>query len=107
MCAVCIALLLAQTGCLSGARGGTGCEDCDARVTSSLPKRVALPRDSTDSPCPRTVADLNDNTHLTLVRTLPHGRADYELAVGRYGARAGELLRIHCADGTVAGLVHR
>jgi hypothetical protein len=105
--AVSIITVLAQGACLSSVRRGTGCEDCGARVTSSLPKRVGLPRDSVRARCPDTVSDLDDNTRLTLMRALPHARADYNLPVGRYGPRADELLRIHCGDGTVAGLVPR
>ena len=43
---------------------------------------------------------------LTLLRMLPNDRADYAITPGLYGARENEALRLHCKDGTVAGLVH-
>ena len=99
------ALLLAQDACISTASRGTGCEDCSARVTATLPQRLVLVPDSGGSPCPRTITDAGGN-RLTLLRLLPNDRADYTIAPGLYGARENEALRLHCKDGTVAGLVH-
>jgi len=99
------ALLLAQTACFAAGRQGTECEDCSARVTATLPQRLVLVPDSGGSPCPRTVTDAGGN-RLTLLRVLPHDRADYTIAPGLYGARENEALRLDCKDGTVAGLVH-
>ena len=99
------ALLLAQAACFGSARQGTGCEDCSARVTATLPPRLVLVPESGGSPCPRTITDAGGN-RLTLLRLLPNDRADYTIAPGVYGARENEALRVHCKDGTVAGLVH-
>jgi len=99
------ALLLAQTACFAAGRQGTECEDCSARVTATLPQRLVLVPDAGGSPCPRTVTDAGGN-RLTLLRVLPHDRADYTIAPGLYGARENEALRLDCKDGTVAGLVH-
>jgi hypothetical protein len=98
--------MLVLEGCLPSTRRGTGCEDCAARVTSSLPTRFTRLADSTGTSCPPAIADPADGARLALVRVMPRGRADYEVA-GRYGAREGEVIRIHCVDGTVAGLVPR
>lgn len=107
-CVAPVGLVIGLVSCAgSGIRSRTGCEDCNARVTRSLPSRVTAVDVATDGGCPRTVTVPSDSAHLSLVRSLPNGRADYALAVGQYGAREGELLRIHCVDGTVAGLAPR
>ena len=99
------ALLLEQAACFGAARQGSGCEDCSVRVTATLPQRLVLASESGGSPCPRTITDPGGN-RLTLLRVLPNDRADYTIAPGLYGARENEALRLHCKDGTVAGLVH-
>ena len=75
------AQLLAQAACFSAARGGTGCEDCSARVTATLAQRLVLVEDSGGSSCPCAVTDAGGN-RLTLLRVLPHDRADYKIAPG-------------------------
>jgi hypothetical protein len=67
---------------------------------------MMLPDASSSNGCPLAIEDPADGVRLARVRVLPHGRADYD-AGDRYGARADELIRIHCADGSVAGLVPR
>ena len=99
------ALLLAPVACAGTAHQGTGCEDCSARVTATLPPRFVLVPESGGSPCPRAITDAGGN-RLTLLRMLPNDRADYAITPGLYGARENEALRLHCKDGTVAGLVH-
>ena len=99
------ALLLVQVACSSATGRGTGCEDCSARVTPTLPPRLVLIPEAGGSPCPRAITDAGGN-RLTLLRLLPNDRADYSIAPGIYGARENEALRVHCKDGTVAGLVH-
>ena len=99
------ALLLVQVACSSATGRGTECEDCSARVTATLPPRLVLTPESGGSLCPRVITDAGGN-RLTLLRLLPNDRADYSIAPGVYGARENEALRVHCKDGTVAGLVH-
>ena len=99
------ALLFTQAACSSATQGSSGCEDCSARVTATLPQRFVLVPESGGSPCPRAITDPAGN-RLMLLRVLSNGRADYSIPSGLYGARANEALRLHCADGTVAGLVH-
>ena len=97
--------LLAQAACFGSTRQGTGCEDCATRVTATLPPRLVLVPESGGSPCPRVITDAGGH-RLTLLRLLSNDRADYSIAPGVYGARENEALRVHCKDGTVAGLVH-
>lgn len=79
-----------------------------ARGTKTLPSRLELLSDSTSlsERCPKLVRDPADRATMPLVRSLPNGRADYEIN-GRYQAKPNELIRIHCRDGSVAGLVPR
>jgi len=100
-----VALLLEQAACFGTAHQGTGCEDCSARTTATLPQRLVIAPESGVSPCPRVITDAGGN-RLTLLRVLPSDRADYTITPGLYGARENEALRLHCKDGTVAGLVH-
>ena len=105
MAAYAVVLLFAQAACASAANRGTGCEDCSVRVTATLPQRLVLVPNAGGSPCPRAITDAGGN-RLTLLRVLSNDRADYTIAPGLYGARENEALRLHCKDGTVAGLVH-
>jgi hypothetical protein len=60
--------------------------------------------------CRTTVIDPRDQTTLRLARSAQYGmsfRGDYEVAGGRYGVRAGELLRIDCTTGEVLGIVRQ
>lgn len=102
-----VTLLLEQAACFGTAHPGTGtgCEDCSARTTATLPQRLVMSPESGGSSCPRVITDPGGN-RLTLLRTLPNDRADYAITPGLYGARDNEALRVHCKDGTVAGLVH-
>ena len=105
LAAYAVALLFTQVACSSATHSGTGCEDCSARVTATLPQRFVLVPESGGSPCPHVITDAG-GSRLTLLRVLSNGRADYSITPGLYGARENEALRLHCADGTVAGLVH-
>ena len=99
-----VALLL-EAACVGTAHQSTGCEDCSARTTATLPQRLVIPPESAGSSCPRVITDPGGH-RLTLLRMLPNDRADYTITPGLYGARENEALRLHCKDGTVAGLVH-
>ena len=105
LAALAVTLLLEQAACFGTARQSTGCEDCSARTTATLPQRLVIAPESGGSSCPRVITDAGGN-RLSLLRVLPNGRADYTVTPGLYGARENEALRLHCKDGTVAGLVH-
>ena len=63
-----------------------------------------------NSGCRNPMVDPRDGTRLTLVQSQPGGGTqigDYAVPEGRYGARAGEVLRIDCGTGRVIGLVLR
>jgi hypothetical protein len=60
--------------------------------------------------CRTMVVDPRDRTTLRLARSAQYGmsfRGDYEVADGRYGVRAGELLRIDCTTGEAIGIVRQ
>jgi hypothetical protein len=90
-------------------------EDMIARNLVNGPERFvpvdAAGRDSSlvaqGTICPRVLADPGSETRIQLVRVLPVGRGDYAVPPDSYGAKSDELLRIHCVNGTPAGLVHR
>jgi len=96
---------LLEAACVGTAHQSTGCEDCSARTTATLPQRLVIAPESGGSSCPRVITDPGGH-RLTLLRVLPNDRADYTITPGLYGARENEALRLHCKDGTVAGLVH-
>ena len=58
--------------------------------------------------CRSPLIDPRDQTRLRLVRSGSVGAAhqgDYEVPQGRYGVRAGELLRVDCSTGQALGIV--
>lgn len=58
--------------------------------------------------CVSPLVDPRDQTRLRLVRSGSVGashRGDYAVEGGRYGVRAGELLRIDCGTGQALGIV--
>jgi hypothetical protein len=58
--------------------------------------------------CRTTMVDPRDQTQLRLARSWLEGstfRGDYEVPLGRYGVREGELLRMDCASGEPIGIV--
>lgn len=56
--------------------------------------------------CQSPLVDERHGNTLRLVRSQP-GRGDYEVAVGQYGAQAGELVRVDCRSLQPIGLVRR
>jgi hypothetical protein len=58
--------------------------------------------------CRSPMIDPRDQTRLRLVRSAVVGgaqRGDYEVPEGKYGVRAGELLRLDCESGESLGIV--
>ena len=56
--------------------------------------------------CRSPMADPRDDAQLDMIRA-SEGYADYEVPPGRYGVGEGELLRLICNSGRVAGIVSR
>ena len=65
-----VVICCASLGCLSGVQRRSGCEDCDARVTRSLPQHLVRIADAGGATCPSTVADPNDGTTFPLEVTI-------------------------------------
>ena len=55
--------------------------------------------------CLSPMIDPRDRTEVRFVFSKTYG--DYEMPAGRYGAGAGELLRLDCNTGRVIGIVRR
>lgn len=55
--------------------------------------------------CLSPMVDPRDRTEVRFVFSNSYG--DYEVPAGRYGASAGEVLRLDCNTGRVIGLVRR
>ena len=65
-----------------------------------------MPGDTIAGPgCVSPMVDPRDGTEVRFVFSTSYG--DYEVPAGRYGAGAGELLRLDCNTGNVIGLVRR
>ncbi len=56
--------------------------------------------------CVSPLIDPRDNTEIIFVRSTA-GMADYQVPVGKYGVKKGELLRANCTNGEVIGIVKR
>ncbi len=56
-------------------------------------------------PCRNLLVDPRDGTQLRLVRSRGSDRGDYRAPGGRYGLKAGELLRVDCRTDRTIGLV--
>jgi hypothetical protein len=91
-------------------------QDMTARNLADGPQAfVAVAEVGTDSTlsaqgtiCPPAFADPRSGSRLRLVRVLPAGRGDYSTSAEQtYGAKSDELVRVHCANGTPAGIVPR
>lgn len=78
--------------------------DESARTATDVPARFEgiAPGPGCRSP----LTDPRDGTTLRLARSTSN-RGDYEVPEGRYGVRAGELLRVDCETGEVIGIVTR
>lgn len=69
-------------------------------------KRIA-PEDTLPGPgCLSPLHDPRDDTRL-IIRRSDNGVGDYEVATGKYGVQAGELLRLECNTGEALGIVRR
>ena len=99
-------------GCATGLSGSFP-TDATARSASGTPLRFEpvdraarlTPADTiAGNGCLNPMVDPRDNTQLRLVRAIAP-RGDYAAPPGRYGARAGELLRLDCNTGRVIGVV--
>ena len=85
------------------------------RVATDLPDRFlevlldAAGSETTAEPtgnlvCRTPIVDPRHGLHLELQRST-NGVGDYAVETGRYGVRAGELLRVDCATGRAIGIV--
>ena len=73
----------------------------DTPVAFTFPNGSGIP-----STCTSPATDPRTRAEYRFVRAA-RGIADYEVPEGRYGVRAGELLRIDCATGRALGIVRR
>lgn len=106
-----VAVLLVAAGCSLGVSSTLG--GPVLRPAVDVPARFVLdpaaPMASDTIPgtgCRSPLYDPRDSTLIRLTRSAS-GRGDYEAAAGRYGVRAGELLRIDCRTGASLGIVLR
>lgn len=109
-----LGLLLAAVAC--GRNGGSGFPAAvQGRPAENLPDRFdadsnfarIAPEDTLPGPgCLNPMHDARDGTRLVMRRE-DKGAADYEVDVGRYGVKAGELLRLNCNTGQALGIVRR
>lgn len=97
---------LALAGC---AVTTTGVTDAQYRPAEDAPVRfVTVDGVPAEDTCRSPMIDPRDQTQLRLARSWQEGnthRGDYEVPVGRYGVRDGELLRIDCLSGEPIGIV--
>ena len=104
------ALAVSGIGCAHGQKFPP---DEVAKPASDLPTRFMY--DATDynpdslplKECRSPMSDPRDRTRLVMVREVKDKRADYEVPEGRYGVKAGELLRINCRTSAAIGIVPR
>jgi hypothetical protein len=101
------ALLCAAAGCATFGTSGSFPPDDTARPATELPEAFTPPAGGGDAGvCRSPLTDPRTGAELRFVRTQGE-RGDYEVPVGRYGAREGELLRIDCRTWRAVGLVRR
>ena len=100
----------ARTSAMSAERRDT----LTVRPASGAPARFeprdaslrVSPGDTLAGPgCLSPMLDPRDGSEVRFLFSTSYG--EYELPVGRYGARPGELLRLECNTGRVIGLVPR
>lgn len=108
-----VVLLLGAAGCSVG--GGSGTWRVNARPAQDIPEAfvpadrslLVTPGDTiAGDGCRSPLEDPRDQTQLSMIRSA-EGFADYEVPSGRYGTREGEVLRLDCNTGRVAGIVPR
>ena len=100
----------AHTSAMSAERRDTlpvrPASDAPARFEPRNASLRLAPGDTLAGPgCLSPMVDPRDGTEVRFVFSTSYG--EYELPAGRYGARAGELLRLECNTGRVIGLVPR
>jgi hypothetical protein len=92
--------------CVTGTAGAT---DAQYRPAVDPPVRfVTVDGQPAEDTCRSPMIDPRDQTQLRLARSWQEGnthRGDYEVPLGRYGVRDGELLRIDCLSGEPIGIV--
>lgn len=108
-------LAIAVAACSFGAGSGSFPTLVTARPAENIPERFA-PMDRSlvvagadtiaGDGCRSPMVDPRDEAQLTMYRS-HEGYADYEVPAGRYGVGEGELLRLICNTGQVAGIVRR
>ena len=76
--------------------------DAPTQFAVSASAGTRIPTDICQSP----LFDQRNGTTLRLERSVP-GRGDYEVPTGRYGAQAGDLVRVDCRTLQPIGLVRR
>jgi len=81
-----------------------------SRPAQDAPERFVMTDSSaiTGTPgaatCHSPIVDPRSGARLTMERAY-HGNGDYSVPAGSYGVRAGELLRVDCANGQAIGIV--
>jgi hypothetical protein len=92
--------------CVTGMAGAT---DAQYRPAEDPPVRfVTVDGVPAEDTCRSPMIDPRDQMQIRLARSWQEGnthRGDYEVPVGRYGVRDGELLRIDCLSGEPIGIV--
>jgi hypothetical protein len=103
-----VAVVLTASACATGT-GTAGATDAMFRPAVDTPTRfVTSDGLASEDGCRNVMVDPRDQTQLRLARSWQEGvshRGDFEVPVGRYGVRDGELLRIDCSTGEVIGVV--
>ena len=75
------------------------------RAPVDPPENFTTP-DPSGAACRSPMTDPRDGTQLRLVWS-SGGLGEYEVPAGRYGVRAGEVLRVDCASGKAVGIAKR
>jgi hypothetical protein len=101
--------VVAMLGCASSHVEGFPA-DASVRPITDAPTQFALStsarsRLSSDI-CQSPLVDQRNGTTLRLERSVP-GSGDYDVPAGRYGAQAGDLVRVDCRTLKPIGLVRR
>lgn len=100
-------LVVSAIGCATGGSSGSGSGD---RAPSETPDQFQVLDGGTPRParagegCRNPMVDPRDQTRLELIRS-DKGFGDYKVPPGRYGVRAGFLLRLDCANGAAVAIV--
>ena len=77
-------------------------------MVGTIPSGGPLTAPEASGSCRNPMVDPRDGTELRLVRSQPGAGGqlgDYVVPEGRYGADAGELLRLQCGTGRAIGFI--